>query len=100
MSDSTILVITTSEAFQKLPAPGDMDHIQTLHIGARLYRSMPRDELFAWIAGFAALRSIYLADDWIPDDQMTTVAAEFTESFPSVAFKWSHDGLAGGKHGR
>lgn len=94
------MLISTTEAFAKLPDPVNLGHIQTPYVGARLYRSMPRDQLFAWITGLAALRSIYLADDWIADDQMATIAADFAEIFPNLVLEWSFDGLAGGKHGR
>lgn len=93
-------MINTAEALAKLPDTVNLGHIQTLHIGARLYRSIPRDQLFSWIAGLAALRYIHLSDDWIADDQMSTIASEFAEAFPSVDFEWSFEGLAGGKHGR
>lgn len=93
-------MISTTEAFLKLPAPVNLGHIHTLYVGARLYRSIPRDQLFVWIEGLVALRSIHLADDWIADDQMATIAADFARTFPNVVFQWSFDGLAGGKHGR
>ncbi|WP_157928959.1 hypothetical protein [Pararhizobium haloflavum] len=100
MSDSTTLVIGTPEAFIELRDTANLGQVESLHIGARFYQSMQRDQLFAWIGRLPALRLIHMADDWIADDQMAAVAAAFAASFPSVDFAWSHDCLAGGKHGR
>lgn len=100
LSDTKTLVIGTPEAFMELRNGADLRQVESLHIGARFFRSMQRDQLLAWIAGLPALQFIHLADDWIADDQMAAVAAAFEESFPSVGFSWTFDGLAGGMHGR
>lgn len=100
LNHNTVLIVSTAEAVAKLPNPAHLAHVEALHMGARFYQSIPRDQLFAWIAGFPALRSIYLADDWIANDQMAAIADDFGLTFPSVNFEWSFDGLAGGKHGR
>ncbi|MDH4992099.1 hypothetical protein QEZ48_14865 [Aquamicrobium lusatiense] len=100
MSNSTTLVVSTPEAFANQPAPAELGHIETLHIGARCFGLIPRDQLFAWVAHLSSLQYIHLADDWIPDNQMASIAEEFTASFPNVKFIWSYEGLAGGKHGR
>jgi hypothetical protein len=50
LSDSTTLVVSTLEAFIELLDAANLGQVESLHIGARLYRSMPRELLFAWIA--------------------------------------------------
>lgn len=96
----SIVLVSTEAARLALPDPDQMGDTVTVELGAQLFAAMPRAELIAWIKRFPSLRVIRLADDWIADDQMDAVAADFAVALPGVDFGWTHQGLAGGKHGR
>jgi hypothetical protein len=100
VTNYTELVVTTREEFGELQDTSQLNHVQTLYIGARFYDTVSRTELFRWISSLTGLRTITLADDWISDGQMQSVASDFATAFPMIDFRWSYDGLAGGKHGR
>ena len=74
--------------------------ITCVRVGARLYNALPSASLFQRLKGLQNLRAVVLSDDWIHDDQMPAVQRSFEVEFPGIAFSWSQELLAGGKHGR
>lgn len=97
---ASTLLVNTEEVLRTLPDPAKLEHVHTVYLGARLHAEVMREELFDWIARLPSIRRVFLSDDWIADEEMPAVEADFAASLPDVKFHWSYDGLVGGKHGR
>lgn len=74
--------------------------VTCVRIGAKLYNALPSISLFQRLKRFQNLRAVVLSDDWIQGDEMPAVQRSFEAEFPGIAFSWSQELLAGGKHGR
>jgi hypothetical protein len=74
--------------------------VTSLRIGAQCYSVIGIAGLLTRLEKYSKVTSLVVADDRIKDDDMAGAQASFTKQFTLATFKWTYDGLAGGKHGR
>jgi hypothetical protein len=74
--------------------------VTSLRVGAQCYSEIGIAELLTRLEKYSNVTSLVIADDRIKDDDMAEVQAIVTKKFTLATFKWTYDGLAGGKHGR
>ena len=78
----------------------DPSVVTHLDICAKCYQAYPLDELIKKVSRYYNIETLHLADDFIPDSEMEFVKRKITTALNATNFKWSHDCLVNGKHGR
>ncbi len=85
-----------------LKAESKVDPLLVTHLDicAKCYQAYPTADLLSKVSRYNNIDTLHLSDDFIPDNEMKSVKNKITAALNIKNFKWSHDLLVNGKHGR